>query len=138
MNQKPTPQTPTLSTTTEAKVDAEVVRKNPFEPPYVPSLLVAEDLVKEDDEDEGQAFVVLVRSDCRIRQVTNPLMYCTLQLNKYSIVARHFLLVTKEFEPQSMPLTPVQLLAAYSILKQLGSREKHLAFLNSGKESGAS
>lgn len=63
LNHKPTPQAPALSTTTEAKVVAETAKKDPFEPPYVPSLLVAEDIVKEDEDDEGQAFVVLVCSN---------------------------------------------------------------------------
>lgn len=60
------------------------------------------------------------------------------QLNKFCVAPRHFLMVTKEFEKQTTPVTPLQLVAAYSILKQLGSREKHLAFYNSGRESGAS
>lgn len=37
-----------------------------------------------------------------------------------------------------MPLSPSELVAAYSIVKQLGSREKHLAFFNCGANSGAS
>lgn len=60
------------------------------------------------------------------------------QLNKFCVTPRHFLLVTKEFEKQTFPLTPLQLVATYSILKSLGAREKHLAFFNSGPQSGAS
>jgi ATP adenylyltransferase len=48
------------------------------------------------------------------------------------------LLVTKEFVKQTTPLSPVEVYAAFSILKQLGTREKHLAFFNCGPESGAS
>lgn len=62
----------------------------------------------------------------------------SLQLNKFCVTPRHFLLVTKEFKPQTSPLTPLELIAAYTILKQLGAREKHLAFFNSGELSGAS
>ena len=47
-------------------------------------------------------------------------------------------MVTKEFESQTTPLTPLELVAGYSIIKQLGAREKHMAFYNSGPESGAS
>lgn len=34
---------------------------DPFAPPYVEELFVAEDVVKEDEGDAGEAFVVLVR-----------------------------------------------------------------------------
>ncbi|KAL8286272.1 hypothetical protein RQP46_004760 [Phenoliferia psychrophenolica] len=91
---------------------------DPFAPPYVPELFVVEDVVKEFEGDAGESYVVL--------------------LNKFCVTPRHFLLVTKEFVPQTSPLTPSQLLAAYSILKQLGAREKFLAFFNCGPESGAS
>lgn len=60
------------------------------------------------------------------------------QLNKFCVTPRHFLLVTKEFRPQTSPLTPLELIAAWTILNQLGAREKHLAFFNSGALSGAS
>ena len=61
-----------------------------------------------------------------------------LQLNKFCVTPRHFLLVTKEFRKQTTPLSPLETFTAWSILKQLGSREKHLAFFNCGDESGAS
>jgi ATP adenylyltransferase len=54
------------------------------------------------------------------------------------VTPRHFLLVTKEFERQNSPLTPGELVASYTLLKQLGAREKHLAFFNCGDKSGAS
>lgn len=63
---------------------------------------------------------------------------CSMQLNKFCVTPRHFLLVTKEFVPQGSPLTPNQLLAAFLILRQLGAREKFLAFFNCGPDSGAS
>ncbi|SGY35163.1 BQ5605_C002g01734 [Microbotryum silenes-dioicae] len=94
--------------------------RDPFAEPYPePDLYVHEEEVKEDPSDaSGDIFVLL--------------------LNKFCIVPRHFLLVTKEFEKQERPLTPLQLLATYSVLKSLGTREKHLAFYNCGPLSGAS
>ncbi|GAA5984012.1 hypothetical protein JCM11641_005567, partial [Rhodosporidiobolus odoratus] len=103
------------------KQEGEADAKKPSDPlayPGQPDLLVAEDVVKEDAQDEGEAFLVL--------------------LNKFCITHRHFLLVTKEFVKQTTPLSPTELLAAWSILKQLGGREKHLAFFNCGQNSGAS
>ncbi|GJN91661.1 hypothetical protein Rhopal_004684-T1 [Rhodotorula paludigena] len=91
---------------------------DPFAPPYQSGLFVAEDTVKEDEHDSGEGFAVL--------------------LNKFCVTPRHFLLVTKDFVPQTTPLSPVEVFAAWSILKQLGSREKHLAFFNCGANSGAS
>jgi len=46
--------------------------------------------------------------------------------------------VTKEFRKQTTPLSPLEVFTAWSVLKQLGAREKHLAFFNCGDESGAS
>ncbi|KPV78423.1 uncharacterized protein RHOBADRAFT_40970 [Rhodotorula graminis WP1] len=91
---------------------------DPFAPPYQQDLLVAEETVKEDDDDAGEGFVVL--------------------LNKFCVTPRHFLLVTKDFRKQTTPVSPLETFTAWSILKQLGSREKHLAFFNCGDESGAS
>ncbi|BGP36766.1 bifunctional AP-4-A phosphorylase/ADP sulfurylase [Rhodotorula kratochvilovae] len=91
---------------------------DPFAPPYQQDLFVAEETVQEDDDDAGEGFVVL--------------------LNKFCVTPRHFLLVTKEFRKQTTPLSPLEAFTAWSILKQLSSREKHLAFFNCGAESGAS
>ncbi|KAF5389385.1 hypothetical protein D9757_004244 [Collybiopsis confluens] len=80
---------------------------DPFAPPYDPGLYVG-DL----DED----YVVL--------------------LNKYSVLPRHFLLITKEFQSQTSPLMPDDLLQAYSLLvaaKKAGRRM--FAFYNCGKFS---
>lgn len=60
-------------------------------------------------------------------------------LNKYSVVPHHFLLVTKEYRPQSSPLMPSELIHAYQLL--LSARKagrKFFAFYNCGENSGAS
>lgn len=46
--------------------------------------------------------------------------------------------MTKEFVRQGTPLSPLELFATWSIVKQLGAREKHVGFFNCGPESGAS
>ncbi|GAA5869674.1 hypothetical protein JCM1840_000554 [Sporobolomyces johnsonii] len=106
---------PTRSDTEEKKENKPI---DPFEPPYQQDLFVAEDTVKEDGDEEGESFAVL--------------------LNKFCVTPRHFLLVTKDFVKQTTPLSPLEIFTSYSILKQLGTREKHLAFFNCGAESGAS
>ncbi|CDR39191.1 hypothetical protein NBRC10512_007975 [Rhodotorula toruloides] len=102
----------------EQKGERRDAPPDPFAPPYQQDLYVAEDVVKEDEHDAGEGFVVL--------------------LNKFCVTPRHFLLVTKEFVKQTTPLSPVEIYTAWSILKQLSSREKHLAFFNCGADSGAS
>ncbi|KAI0270762.1 hypothetical protein BGY98DRAFT_1091270 [Russula aff. rugulosa BPL654] len=79
-----------------------------FKPPYNPNLYVGE--LK--DEDEGTEYVVL--------------------LNKYSVVEEHFLLVTKEFQSQTSPLSYLLLRAARAVGKHV------FAFYNCGDRSGAS
>jgi ATP adenylyltransferase len=133
---------------------------DPFAPPYIPDLYVAEDNVKEEEGDAGDDFIVLVRflsffafllplgsgSYTAIRSLTHSSSTYEhrsdrspcVQLNKFCVTPRHFLLVTKEFVKQTTPLSPAELYASWSILRQLGSREKHLAFLNCGVNSGAS
>ncbi|KAG0348037.1 bifunctional AP-4-A phosphorylase/ADP sulfurylase [Podila humilis] len=59
-------------------------------------------------------------------------------LNKFSIVPRHFLVVTKEFQPQTAPLTPDDLMAVWKSLKSIKNNENALAFYNCGSRSGAS
>lgn len=44
------------------KDSAPAQKKDPFAPPYEAELLVAEDTVKEDEQDGGESFVVLVSS----------------------------------------------------------------------------
>lgn len=135
--------------------------KDPFSPPYVPELFVAEDTVKEEEDDEeGEAFVILVRlmGAQRVLRGENGVLMAfrsstssassrdtscerscqpeaERQLPKLFVVPR---LVTKEFAPQTLPLTPLELVATFSILKQLGQRQKHIAFFNCGPQSGAS
>ncbi|GAA6001801.1 hypothetical protein JCM10207_002327 [Rhodosporidiobolus poonsookiae] len=114
---------PALAKKPERKEDEPEAKKEDkpadvFAPPYQPDLFVAEDVVQEDAQDAGEGFAIL--------------------LNKFCVTPRHFLLVTKEFVKQTTPLSPTELYATWSILKQLGSREKHLAFFNCGANSGAS
>ncbi|PPQ98785.1 hypothetical protein CVT24_003343, partial [Panaeolus cyanescens] len=88
---------------------------DPFAPPYNPNLYIGE--LK--DEETQEEFVIL--------------------LNKFSVVAHHFLLVTKEFKSQASPLSPTELLQAYLFLsaaRKLG--KQYFAFYNCGDNSGAS
>lgn len=68
----------------------------------------------------------------------------TVLLNKFCVVPKHFLLVTKEFESQNVPPSPETLTVAYKFLyshKQdnVGGRGKELlGFYNCGQLSGAS
>ncbi|KAJ7346927.1 ATP adenylyltransferase-domain-containing protein [Mycena albidolilacea] len=88
---------------------------DPFEPPYNQNLYVGELR----DEDNAEDYVVL--------------------LNKYSVVARHFLLVTKEFRSQASPLSPPDLVQTYLLLAAARkSRHNLFAFYNCGDNSGAS
>ncbi|KAI0266844.1 ATP adenylyltransferase-domain-containing protein [Gloeopeniophorella convolvens] len=90
-------------------------RTDPFQPPYNPNLYVGE--LK--DDAEGTEYVVL--------------------LNKYSVVEGHFLLVTKEFQSQTAPLLPGDLVQAYLLLRAARKAGQHLfAFYNCGDRSGAS
>ena len=75
-------------------------RGDVFEPPYNPNLYVGE----LQDEEEGTEYVVLVSELVRyLRELyertdlspTLPAPNVSLQLNKYSVVEEHFLLVTK-------------------------------------------
>lgn len=94
---------------------AEKKQSDPFKPPYNPNLYVGE--LK--DEEEGTEYAVL--------------------LNKYSVVEEHFLLVTKEFQSQTSPLHPSDLVQAYLLLRAAQKAGKHLfAFYNCGDRSGAS
>jgi len=94
----------------------DVPRKDPFSPPYTEALFLG-DLTQEEDTEEE--FVTL--------------------LNKYSVVRDHFLLVTKEFAPQTTPLTPDQLAKSYQLLQAANrAGKKLLSFFNCGVLSGAS
>lgn len=63
--------------------------------------------------------------------------------NKFPVVPRHFMLVTKEFKSQNTPLSPNELMATYQILQALKNQPPNqdqdwFAFYNCGPESGAS
>ncbi|KAK0212889.1 ATP adenylyltransferase-domain-containing protein [Desarmillaria ectypa] len=90
-------------------------RPDPFNPPYNPNLFVGY-LRNEDQEEE---YVVL--------------------MNKYSILRSHFLLVTKEFKSQTLPLVPDDLVQTYALLTAAyKARQNMFAFYNCGDLSGAS
>ncbi|KAG0367994.1 hypothetical protein BC939DRAFT_271581 [Gamsiella multidivaricata] len=59
-------------------------------------------------------------------------------LNKFCIVPRHFLIITKEFQPQTNPLTPDDLLAVWNTLMALRNSKDAVAFFNCGSRAGAS
>ncbi|RHZ78615.1 hypothetical protein Glove_158g54 [Diversispora epigaea] len=58
-------------------------------------------------------------------------------LNKYCIIPKHLLVVTKEYESQANPLNPNDFDALWHCMKQIKS-QKSLAFYNCGELSGAS
>ncbi|KAE8225724.1 hypothetical protein CF319_g1577 [Tilletia indica] len=84
--------------------------KDVFAPPYVPNLLV-----KELDD-----FTVL--------------------LNKFAVLPRHFLLVTRDFVSQELPPSPRMLALAYRIIlsQPASPSSETMAFYNCGTHSGAS
>ncbi|KAG0254585.1 bifunctional AP-4-A phosphorylase/ADP sulfurylase [Actinomortierella ambigua] len=59
-------------------------------------------------------------------------------LNKFCIVPEHFLIVTKEFRPQTQPLSPQDLLTAWRSLKALPAHPESIVFFNCGTKAGAS
>ncbi|KAI1320978.1 bifunctional AP-4-A phosphorylase/ADP sulfurylase [Mortierella claussenii] len=59
-------------------------------------------------------------------------------LNKFCIVPRHFLIVTKELHQQTEPLSPEDMMAVWSTLKAVKNSRDALAFFNCGTRSGAS
>jgi len=98
---------PLLANKPQKSHSKEKENRDVFAPPYIPNLFVA----------EADGYVVL--------------------LNKFAVQPRHFLLVTKEFQKQSAPPTPEDLLTTYLILSRLEAKEPHLAFFNCGEQSGA-
>ncbi|KAJ3762355.1 ATP adenylyltransferase-domain-containing protein [Lentinula raphanica] len=109
------PRLPTPNFGDGTTVSKPMDKFDPFAPPYDPGLLVGE-LTSE--EISGQ-YVVL--------------------MNKYSVVPRHFLLVTKEYQSQTSPLMPDDLLQAYALLVAGKKAGKNIfAFYNCGDLSGAS
>jgi ATP adenylyltransferase len=70
-----------------------------------------------------------------------------LVLNKFAVIANHFILATKEFKPQTDALEPDDLEATFACLEEWENataggtarrRERLFAFFNSGVWSGAS
>ncbi|KAF8554196.1 hypothetical protein OG21DRAFT_1509208 [Imleria badia] len=92
-------------------------KKDPFAPPYAPHLFLGE--LSLQDGDDASDYVVL--------------------LNGCSLTPHHFLLVTKEFSPQTSPLLPQDLVQTYLLLLAARQANKHfIAFYNCGPNSGAS
>ncbi|KAK6456343.1 5',5'''-P-1,P-4-tetraphosphate phosphorylase [Scheffersomyces xylosifermentans] len=62
--------------------------------------------------------------------------------NKFPVVPKHFMIITKEFKSQNTPLAPNELQGILSMLRELlkatNNDERWFAFYNSGPESGAS
>ncbi|KAG6372278.1 ATP adenylyltransferase-domain-containing protein [Boletus reticuloceps] len=103
-----------LSLSSESNAAA---KKNPFAPPYAPHLYIGE--LSLQDGDDVSEYVAL--------------------LNKYSVAPHHFLLVTKEFRPQTSPLLPQDLVQTYLLLLAARQANMHfIAFYNCGSNSGAS
>ncbi|THU95382.1 HIT-like protein [Dendrothele bispora CBS 962.96] len=89
---------------------------DPFSPPYNPNIFVGY-LPSQDQGDEAYAIL----------------------MNKYSVVPYHFLMITKEFQPQTSPLMPDDLLNSYKLLSAARKANKNVfAFYNCGDLSGAS
>ncbi|KAI0330995.1 hypothetical protein GY45DRAFT_1249770 [Cubamyces sp. BRFM 1775] len=115
LQNKPRLPTPDFSEDAPTAKEQEKKRHDPFAPPYVPNLYLGE--VR--DEAEGNEYVIL--------------------FNKYSVVPHHILMVTKDFQSQTSPLMPPDLVQAYLFLvaaKKAG--RKFFAFYNCGDLSGAS
>lgn len=112
MQNKPAPKFPTDVTGATQGNGGKAF--DPFLPPY--NNLHVGDLKDEESQEE---FIVL--------------------LNKFSVVPRHFLLVTKEFQSQVSPLMPAELVQTYRLLSAaLKLGQKFFAFYNCGGYSGAS
>ncbi|KAF5380465.1 hypothetical protein D9615_004622 [Tricholomella constricta] len=118
LQRKPQPRTLDHETNSVAKAgfadDRERNRVDPFTPPYNANLHIGD--LKDED---GTEYVVL--------------------LNKYALVPDHFLLITREFQSQSSPLMPSDLVQAYLLLVAARkSGKRYFAFYNCGDNSGAS
>ncbi|CAH6718846.1 diadenosine 5',5'''-P1,P4-tetraphosphate phosphorylase 2 [[Candida] jaroonii] len=61
--------------------------------------------------------------------------------NKFPVIPRHIMLLTKQFKPQTTPLSPDELVGSFTILKKLEEvdpNNKWFGFYNCGEDSGAS
>lgn len=112
---KPVLPTPHFDGEDKPPSEKRPAHKDPFAPPYEEPLVVGE-LV--DEEIEGDHVFLL---------------------NKFSVVAHHFMMVSREYESQASPLSPGDLVHAYKVLVAGRNAGKHLfAFYNCGDKSGAS
>lgn len=61
-------------------------------------------------------------------------------LNKFAVAKYHFLLVTKQFEPQTSLLSPQDLKTSLDVLKRVNkeSGDRYIGFFNCGSAAGAS
>ncbi|KAF8332059.1 uncharacterized protein EI90DRAFT_2919014 [Cantharellus anzutake] len=93
-------------------------KPDPFEPPYSKDLLVGE---LHGENDSKYIIMDLTR------------------VTKFSVVKHHFLLITKEYLPQSTPPTPEDLIAVYSLITAASrAGNPFFGFFNCGVKSGAS
>jgi ATP adenylyltransferase len=71
--------------------------------------------------------------------VTSGTKYLTV-LNKFAVSKGHFLVVTKDYERQTAPLSEEDFQASFAVLKAVNSQSgiRHIGFFNSGPDSGAS
>lgn len=98
LNHKPSASDGSSPPSKKAKTD-------PFGAPYT-SLFIAEDVVlNEGGYGESDAFSIFVSSLLCHHLPTQADLGFGLQLNKYSVVPRHVIVATKEFVPQTTPLT---------------------------------
>lgn len=96
------------------RADQEAKASNPFEKPE-PELTVSTDITGDGEY--------------------------KLLLNKFPVVPEHVLLVTNEYKQQTSPLSPKDLITAYSLLDKLDDEDedvRHMAFYNCGPSSGSS
>ncbi|RDX41812.1 HIT-like protein [Lentinus brumalis] len=115
LQNKPRLPTPDFTKDAPSAQAQEKQRHDPFAPPYVPALLLGE--VR--DASEGREYVIL--------------------FNKYSVVPHHFMVVTKDFQSQTSPLLPADLVQVYLFLQAARAvGRKFFAFYNCGDLSGAS
>ncbi|CAH7687236.1 ATP adenylyltransferase-domain-containing protein [Phakopsora pachyrhizi] len=104
----------------KSNVESKTIKNDPFLPPYSPDLFVCESEAQNQGDSDDSYVIVL---------------------NKYCVVPRHFLMVTKAFKSQSSPPSPRDLLAVINILDQAHLTEPNsdwLSFYNCGPQSGAS
>ncbi|KAF9899840.1 bifunctional AP-4-A phosphorylase/ADP sulfurylase [Linnemannia zychae] len=130
------------TTETEFNIEASLYSTRHCEVCYAPALAI---------KPQGIAPVVEAKSHEKIQRV-NPFLphdpalfvqdaseHHKILLNKFCVVPRHFLIVTKDFQPQTQPLSPEDLLVAWNALQALkDSHPDAIAFYNCGARSGAS